>query len=296
MCGIMGYYAFGNTLPDKQKLTRMFTALESRGVDASGYAFVENNNLSVNKAPLRSSELIKTNEWKTLDLRPVMIFHTRLKTQGSEKNNLNNHPLFNKQGLCIVHNGMIYNDKEIFGWKERDAEVDSEAILAVLSSKKKGDRIKLLFDRLEGAFAVAVINRNNPEELILIKKDNPIDLYYNQKDDILYFCSERRIMQDALGIESSSKRGFNLGEGNYHFYEIENNHSLILNKNGVESYRKHYPKKVDWFSYRLPKADTKVEDEFVQCPFCFSYTPYFGPETANFCEICGSQLEMEDLF
>ncbi len=33
---------------------------------------------------------------------------------------------FSKHGIAIVHNGMIYNDKEIFGKKQRDGEVDSE--------------------------------------------------------------------------------------------------------------------------------------------------------------------------
>ena len=94
-----------------------------------------------------------------------------------------------------------YNDKEIFGKKERDAEVDSESILHLLSIKTKGDRVKRLFDKVEGSFAVAVLDRNDPERLLLIKKDNPIDLYYDEKDDILYFCSERSIMQEALNIQ-----------------------------------------------------------------------------------------------
>ena len=42
-------------------------------------------------------------------------------------------------------------------------------------------------------------------------------------------------MQEALQIKKESKRGFNVGEGNYHFYEMENNHALIINKDGVES-------------------------------------------------------------
>ena len=50
MCGIMGYYSFGNTMPDKDKITNMFSLLESRGRDASGYAFIKDNNLIVNKA------------------------------------------------------------------------------------------------------------------------------------------------------------------------------------------------------------------------------------------------------
>ena len=156
-----------------------------------------------------------------------MILHTRMKTQGSEKNNANNHPLFSKNGIAIVHNGIIYNDKEIFGKKERDAEVDSESILHLLSMKVKGDKIKRLFDKVEGSFAVAMLDKYFPERLVLIKKDNPIDLYYDSKDDILYFCSEREIMQEALSIEKTTVRGFNLGEKDFHFYEMHNNYALF---------------------------------------------------------------------
>jgi glucosamine 6-phosphate synthetase-like amidotransferase/phosphosugar isomerase protein len=47
-------------------------------------------------------------------------------------------------------------------------------------------KLKRLFDRIEGSFAVAVIDRNDPEKLILIKKDNPIDLYYDSK---MIYCT-----------------------------------------------------------------------------------------------------------
>ena len=133
MCGIMGFFSFGNTLPDKEKITDMFSLLETRGRDASGFAFIDDNNLVVHKAPIKSSELIKTDEWKNLNLPKVMILHTRMKTQGSETNNANNHPLFSKNGIAIVHNGIIYNDKEIFGKKQRDAEVDSESQFFIFS-------------------------------------------------------------------------------------------------------------------------------------------------------------------
>ncbi len=41
MCGIMGYYSFGNTVPDKKKIEKMFVLLETRGRDASGFAFID---------------------------------------------------------------------------------------------------------------------------------------------------------------------------------------------------------------------------------------------------------------
>ena len=241
MCGIMGYYSFGNTIPDKDKITNMFSLLESRGRDASGFAFIKDHNLLVNKAPIKSSEFVKTDDWKELVLPSSMILHTRMKTQGSEKNNANNHPLFSKNGIAIVHNGIIYNDKEIFGKKQRDAEVDSESILHLLSMKMKGDKIKRLFDKVEGSFAVAMLDKYLPERLVLIKKDNPIDLYYDSKDDIFYFCSEREIMQEALNIEKTTVRGFNLGEKDFHFYEMHNNYALFINKKELNLIRNTIP-------------------------------------------------------
>ena len=68
MCGIMGFFCFGKTKPDKNKITEMFRLLESRGRDAAGFAYIHNNNLIVNKAPMKSSELVKTDEWKDLEL------------------------------------------------------------------------------------------------------------------------------------------------------------------------------------------------------------------------------------
>ncbi len=288
MCGIMGYFCFGEATPKKEEITEMFTMLETRGRDASGFAFIRDGNLMVHKAATASSEFVKTKQWTEQPVEPMMIFHTRLKTQGETKNNMNNHPLFNKQGWCIVHNGIINNDKEIFSRTKRDAEVDSEAILALLSPKTKSDRIRILFDKIEGSFATAIINKYDPNRLILIKKDNPIELYYNEETDILYFCSERQIMQEAFGLKSTHKRGFNIGEGKYHHYTMENNHALILNKEGVESYKQYYPRPNRWFSC----PDRLV----VQCPYCLSETTYYDGRVFNRCDVCGMNINEEDFY
>ena len=295
MCGIMGYYCFGNKLPDKEKITNMFSLLESRGRDASGYGYVSDGNLIVNKAPVKSSELVITEDWQRIKLPQIMILHTRMKTQGDEKNNANNHPIFSKNGIAIVHNGVIYNDKEIFGRKERDAEVDSESILHLLSMKTKGDKLKRLFDKIEGSFAVAVLDKNDPERLILIKKDNPVELYFNTKDDILYFCSERSIMQEALGIEKTTRRGFNLGEKDYHFYEMQNNYALIINKEGVESYTKYYPQRSRWWNRPYyPTIKEGFDEIMIECPWCLCQTTYYDGKLFNKCEVCGMGINEED--
>jgi glucosamine 6-phosphate synthetase-like amidotransferase/phosphosugar isomerase protein len=295
MCGIMGYYAFSSKRPDKEKISTMFSLLETRGHDAAGFAFIREGNLIVNKAPIRSSVLVQSKDWQELELPRIMILHTRMKTQGSEKNPSNNHPIYNKEGVCIVHNGIIHNDHEIFGKNQkRDGEVDSEAILAVISSRGKGDKIKKVFDRIDGSFAVAVIDKNNPEQLILIKKDNPLELYYNSEDDILYFCSERQIMQEALGIQSESKRGFNLGENQFHYYDMENNHGLVLNSEGVDSYKKYNVR--DWWSEKASYGRHDIDLLRVQCPHCLSQTKYYDGVLHNKCEVCGAWINEEDLY
>ena len=290
----MGFYCFGEKKPEKEKIGTMFSLLESRGRDAYGLGFIREGNLIIDKAPIRSSEFVKSKEWEELELPKIMIMHTRMKTTGSEKNNFNNHPIYNKEGLALIHNGVIHNDHEIFGKNQkRDGEVDSEAILAVISSKGKGDKIKKVFDRIDGSFAVAVIDKNIPDQLILIKKDNPLCIYFNLEDDILYFCSERQIMQIALGIQSESKRGFTLGEKDYHFYDMENNHGLILNKDGVDSYKKYNVR--DWWSGTRSYGRHDIDLLRVQCPYCLSQTKYYDGLLHNKCEVCGAEISEEDM-
>lgn len=292
MCGIMGFYCFGEKKPEKQKIETMFELLQSRGTDSSGFAFLREGNLIVHKAPIRSSIMTRTKEWQELELPSVFIAHTRMKTQGSEKNNNNNHPLFNKTGLCIVHNGMIHNDVEIFGKAKRDGEVDSEAILSVLASKGKGDKIKKVFEKLEGSFAFACIDRHNPETLILVKKDNPLELFFDEERDILFFCSEAEIMREALGIQKTWKRGFSLGEGMYHHYSMENNYALTINKQGVESYKRYNPRR-DYHRYTLQPLS---EEQIIECPFCMEATIYHEGKLYNRCSHCGQSLNEEDLY
>jgi glucosamine 6-phosphate synthetase-like amidotransferase/phosphosugar isomerase protein len=294
MCGIMGYYSFSNYKPNKEKITTMFSLLQARGRDASGFSMIRDNNLIVNKAPICSSEFVKSKDWQELELPKIMILHTRMKTQGSQLNSNNNHPLYNKDGIAIVHNGIVHNDHEIFGKNKPDGECDSEAILSVLSTKVKGDKIKRVFDRIEGSFAVAVINKNEPDTLILIKKDNPIDMYYQSQEDILYFCSEREIMQEALGIKSESKRGFTIGEKGYHFYEMENNHALVLNNDGVESYKRYLAR--DFWNRRNTYQGSSLDTILVQCPWCLGETRYLDGLLNNKCEHCGMKISEEDLY
>jgi asparagine synthetase B (glutamine-hydrolysing) len=325
----MGYYAFGSKRPQKKHLTALFEKLEDRGKDASGYAYVDEKegSLIVYKDCVRSTLLVKTEPWlKLTDLPKIMIFHTRAKTKGEPVNNMNNHPIFNKNGDCIVHNGMISNDDEVYKKikVERDAQVDSEVILALMNSGK-GNPVKRVFRTLRGSYAFASISLQRPDELILVRNSNPVKIYYNQNDDIMYFCSERDMMIKALGIANQSCRGFITDQGGYWYNEMADDHGLWIGPEGVRKYTKY--ESLGWSNYysgynvnrwdnsrwdddkkttpvgsQLPikyEADDEKKDDDpygyydnsleVACPHC-NEEIYIEMGMDNWCDYCGQYL------
>ena len=204
MCGIAGYFCFGEDRPSKEILSNLLVNTEIRGRDSTGVSFVKDGALVVHKSPFKGSEFVTKNEdWLSLrddDIPKYMIMHCRATTQGSEKNNMNNHPVF-RDGLAIVHNGVIYNDDDLY--KEfkfdRDAQVDTEIILALLESKREENwlsRVKQI-DNLRGGFAVGAIDTAIPNTLCLFRHSNPIVIAVDTKNNILYFASTKEIIKNS---------------------------------------------------------------------------------------------------
>lgn len=234
MCGIMGYYAFGVSRPEKQELEKMFADLSRRGTDACGWAYkCPDGSIKVTKAPISSRIMVNCAEWKkeVFDM-PYAIFHTRAATQGNKTNNMNNHPLYNKKGFCLVHNGIIYNDKMLRRQYHFDAEVDSEAVLQVYSAGKKKNikRVESVFDEVSGSYAVAIISRKD-DELVLFRHDNPITVGYDEAKDILYFASGPDYIADNVKCERKYMRGISLGS--LHEIDLSNDKAMIINKDGI---------------------------------------------------------------
>lgn len=245
MCGIIGYYCFGEKRPEKDEIGSMLALASSRGTDASGWAFIKDGRLNVFKAPISSIKLITTKSWKQLEMPKIFIAHTRAGTQGSEKINGNNHPIFNKNGMAIIHNGMISNEHEVYKKFEitPDNEVDSEVILRLMEAyKEPNDMIKNVFDHVEGSYAVASVDKDNPERLILFRSLNPIKLVYDTETEILYFASEADYISKSLPKEERySKHGINFYKNRYEPIEFNDEYAMVI-ENKVTLYQKYTPK------------------------------------------------------
>ena len=112
----------------------------------------------------------------------VGIGHTRWATHG-EPSDVNSHPHVNaSETIAVVHNGIIENYLEL---KKRllakgyvfQSETDTEVVTLMLDYYFDGDLLKTLskvMSRIEGSYALGIINKDNPDEIIAVKKDSPL--------------------------------------------------------------------------------------------------------------------------
>jgi len=246
MCGIAGYFCYGSKRPNKKILSNLIEETQSRGRHATGVSFIEDGVLRVIKSPQSGSDFVNTNEdWKNLSEESIpkfMIMHCRYKTKGEASNNMNNHPIF-RDGLALVHNGSIANDDDLyeeFGFK-RDAQVDTEAILAVLEDKRSEgwEAMTDQISELRGSFAVAAIDITKPDTMCFFRHNNPIEFGLDEENEILYFASTTSILNKSI-VENY--RGFLDITRPLVKWDIADNSGIVIDAEGV----------VDRFDFKIP--------------------------------------------
>lgn len=205
MCGIAGFF-----VRDPKALTRfnpdtflddLLRAVDNRGGDACGFAATgEDGKLRSQRAAVRAAEFARGRRY--LPSVPLAVIgHTRMATQGHQGWNDNNHPV-SHAGIYVVHNGHIWNDAALIREHaiRRIGEVDSFAIAAMLATVKPGEEGKAL-ERLDGTYAIAVINAARPGELLLARgQTSPLMVYHSA--GLYVFAST------SLAIQSAWKKAF----------------------------------------------------------------------------------------
>ncbi|MBF4694342.1 glutamine--fructose-6-phosphate transaminase (isomerizing) [Fusibacter ferrireducens] len=178
MCGIVGYIGSNNALP---YLMEGLSKLEYRGYDSAGIAINLDQEIKVFKSKGRLKNLEDTLD-KSMNT-VLGIGHTRWATHGAPSD-VNAHPHTNENStIAVIHNGIIENYMEIKEWLINDkkvcfkSETDTEVIAHLIDYYYEGDLLEAVnraIEKMEGAYAIGVIAKGEPDRLVAVRKDSPL--------------------------------------------------------------------------------------------------------------------------
>lgn len=182
MCGIVGYIGQRQAYPI---LIKGLHRLEYRGYDSAGIALINTaGELGVfkTKGKVADLEALVANRDVT---GTVGIGHTRWATHG-EPNDANAHPHYSQtKNLALIHNGIIENYAVIknelkgHGYNFR-SETDTEVLVQFIEYVKSSGNLDLFhavqvaLSQVVGAYAIAVIDKNNPDCIVAARKSSPL--------------------------------------------------------------------------------------------------------------------------
>ena len=194
MCGIVGYIGTKEAFPI---LLKGLKRLEYRGYDSAGIALL-NGDLTVYKKAGKVSELEKVTDGQKLNAT-IGIGHTRWATHG-EPNDRNAHPHLSQSGnLAIIHNGIIENYAAIKEELQKrgytfHSDTDTEVLVNLIEEVWKQDTstledaVRVALNEVVGAYAIVVIDKDNPNQLIAARKGSP--LVIGVGDDEFFIASD----------------------------------------------------------------------------------------------------------
>lgn len=224
MCGIVGYIgdenATGIIIDGLKKL-------EYRGYDSSGIAFVtKDHQLIVRKKKGRIANLEELIAGEDLYAN-LGIGHTRWATHGAPSD-VNAHPHTDMSGrIAVVHNGIVENYLALKEWliKEHNvvfkSETDTEIIAQLIGVLYDGDieeAVRKAVEKMQGAYGIGVICRDEPDKMIAVRKDSPLIVGLGQGCNF--------IASDIPALLKYVRQ----------IYLIENNEMVVLTANDVKIY------------------------------------------------------------
>jgi glucosamine--fructose-6-phosphate aminotransferase (isomerizing) len=199
MCGITGYIGNKQAYPI---IINGLKRLEYRGYDSAGIMIYDgvDVNLSKTKGKVSSLEEIIENN-PTRKEGTIGIGHTRWATHGVP-NDVNSHPHTSQSGnLVIVHNGIIENydtlRKELSsrGYSFQ-SDTDTEVLVNLIEEVKKqeecklGKAVQIALTQVTGAYAIAVFDKENPNEIIVARLGSPIAIGVGKNNEEFFVASD----------------------------------------------------------------------------------------------------------
>ncbi|WP_288893196.1 glutamine--fructose-6-phosphate transaminase (isomerizing) [uncultured Sneathia sp.] len=222
MCGIVGY--FGDKKASDIILDGL-SKLEYRGYDSAGIAVISDGEIKSRKHKGKLSVLVESLKKEDI-FGHVGIGHTRWATHGAPSD-VNSHPHFNNdKSIAVVHNGIIENYQELKKELEEKgakfvSSTDTEVVAHLISLYYTGSLKEAVYKatkRLEGSYALGVICKSNPEELVAVRKSSPLILGLGENE---YF-----IASDIPAILKYTRE----------VVYLEDHDLVVINRSGVSIY------------------------------------------------------------
>lgn len=187
MCGIVAYIGNRQAYPI---LIKGLQRLEYRGYDSAGVALIAEDltshttDLNVYKCKGKVAELASFVSEKNKN-GTIGIGHTRWATHGVP-NDVNAHPHYSgSKNLVIIHNGIIENYGSLKEELKKRGHVflsdtDTEVLIHLIEDIQQkenlrvGEAVRLALNQVVGAYAIVILSKDNPNELIAAKKGSPM--------------------------------------------------------------------------------------------------------------------------
>ncbi len=181
MCGIVAYKGNKTAYPI---LINGLKRLEYRGYDSAGIAVNDGINLHLFKKKGKVKDLEASIESSTIK-GSIGIGHTRWATHG-EPNDVNAHPHTSSNGnISIIHNGIIENyqtlKKELINKGYHfNSDTDTEVLATFIEDIQQKsavtieEAVRLALNEVIGAYALAIMSKDNPDLLIAARKGSPL--------------------------------------------------------------------------------------------------------------------------
>ena len=190
MCGIVGYVGPKEAAP---LLLEALHKLEYRGYDSSGICVAANGSIQVAKARGRLQVLRDMTQEGAQLPGHIGVGHTRWATHG-EPSDVNSHPHLSQGGrVALVHNGIVENYMELREFLTEKgytfaSQTDTEIAAQLIDHCYHGDPVQAVREAvnlLTGSFALGIIFRDHPDQIIAVRKDSPLIVGLGQGENFI---------------------------------------------------------------------------------------------------------------
>ena len=190
MCGIVGYVGPKEAAP---LLLEALHKLEYRGYDSSGICVAANGSIQVAKARGRLQVLRDMTQEGAQLPGHIGVGHTRWATHG-EPSDVNSHPHLSQGGrVALVHNGIVENYMELREFLTEKgysfaSQTDTEIAAQLIDHCYHGDPVQAVREAvnlLTGSFALGIIFKDHPDQIIAVRKDSPLIVGLGQGENFI---------------------------------------------------------------------------------------------------------------